>query len=426
MRTPTTLALALALAVPAAAQQTNRHAETESYDPASPEVPGVSAADVVVVNSTIAGGGGVPWPSALMGLPPGANIDAFSDGTDILPPLPPVQCRTAFVEYTVDRAALGAPGGLVALEVAGDGAASDTFGLRIDGGGGKSYYHVSDRLAVTPRSTAGPTETDLDALGWAERARWPVFYSLDPPSALLFGVLPGDVMTSTGSGTSTIYRSAASLGLTASDDVDGLAVEPTGAVALSVTQGSPRNTVGPFAGIAGAGVLKVAAASPATIAYVTPADLMLLPTDELDGVRITDPGSFHSLDGTEIDSISGFPHEMVRVDGTGGNVDHVVRLGVGQSFLTSFLPKNPGTPYLCVVTPGRPCLCNQVSVGVGTLAAGGFGPNCPGAPLQVLFAAVQPLQLPAQLPFPIELTIQCVLGPGVIQHTSNAVTLTTN
>lgn len=425
MRTLLTLSILVGLSTGAPAQQTNRQAETESYDISSPEVPGVSPSDIVVVNSTMTGGGGVQWSALQMGLPPGANIDGFSDGTDILPPLPPVQCRTVYVEYTVDRAAVGAPGGLIEAQSkpGANGAASDTFGLQLSGGG-KTYYLASDGLAVTPRTGGGPTETDLDALAWLERSRWPVYFSLDGPSALLFGVSPGDVLTSSGNATSTLHRSALSLGLSALDDIDALAVSDSdGSIVLSVTQGSPANTSGPFAGFAGAGLLKNAGA---LVGYLSPAELTLLPTDELDGVRITDPGSFESQDGTEIDDITSFPWEMIRIEGTGGNIDHVVEVAVGQPFGFEMRPKNPAAPYACLYTPGRPCLCNELPIGIGTLAIGGFDVVCPGHPIGVLFVTQGPLQFVTQVNIPLEVTLQAVLGPGFVQHTSNALTLRVN
>ena len=418
-----TLAFSIALAGLANAQQTNRQAETESYDVASPEVPGISGADINVVNTTQFGAGGVQWSAAEMGLAPGMNIDAFSDGTDILPPLPPVQCRTAFVEYTVNRSATGLPGGLIALEAgaSGDGAASDTFGLQIDGGGGKSYYLASDGLLVTTRTPTGPIETDLDALAWGERKTWPVFFSLDGPSAVAFGVGTADVLTSTGNGTSTVYRTATSLGLSPFDDIDGLAVDAAGVIALSVTLGSPTNTSGTFAGYAGAGVLKNAGS---LVGYVSPAELTLKPTDELDGVRITDPGSPGAIDSSQIDLFTDYPWDTVLIDGTAGNVDHVVEVGVGHVFSFEIKPMVPTHGWILLYSIGRPCVCNELPIGpAGTLAFGNFGLGCPGQPFQILFGGQGPVQFPAQVNIPLEVTLQGVVGQAFIENTTNAITL---
>ncbi len=410
----------------ASAQQVNRQAETESYDASSPEAATYSTADIVVVNSNQIGGGGVQWSAVEMGLPLSANIDAFSDGSDILPPLPPVGCRTVFIEYTVDRASLGIPGSIVAAQATpgGNGAASDTFGLQWDSGG-LTYYHASDALAVTARSTNGATETDLDALAWLERQRWPVYFSVDAVTATMLGVSAADVLTSMGNGTYAVYLSEASLGLASGDDVDALAVsDVAGDVVLSLTKGSPSSLAGPFAGVAAAGLLRFSGAPPLT-PYVAPLTLTLdAASDELDGVRITDPVRFHACDGSQLVPAKAFPWDSILIDGYGGNVPHVVPMNVGQPFLFEIRPLNPTNGWICLATPGRPCVCNELAVpNTGYLSFGSFGPGCPGGPPIVLFFGQGPLVIPTQVNVPVEITLQLVLGQSTILHTSNAVTL---
>lgn len=429
MSIPATIAFTasfLAATTAAFAQQANRHAETESYDSTSPEVSTYSTADIVVVNSKQIGGGGVQWSAVEMGLPAGANIDAFSDGSDILPPLPPVGCRNVFIEWTVDRASVGLPGSIVAAQAAaaGNGAASDTFGLHWKKGGAISYYHASDALVVTSRSPLG-VETNLDALAWLERARWPVYFSVDAATAAMLGVSPADVLTSPGNGTYAVYASEAALGLTAGDDIDAVAVAgASGDIVFSLTKGSPTAFAGPFASIAAAGLLIYSGALPVTT-YVLPATLTLDKTsDELDGVRITDPGNFESCDASQVGPADGFPWDSIVIDGYGGNVPHVIPLSVGQPFLFEIRPLNPTNGWICLATPGRPCVCNELPIpNVGFLSFGSFGPGCPGGPPIALLFGQGPLQFPTQVNVPVEITLQLVLGQLSIQNTSNAVTL---
>ena len=178
LTTPLTVASLVSLAAPALAQ--SRFAVTESYDPASFIEPGVTAADVLVVNSSIFGGGAIQWEFAEMGLPGFANIDAFSDGTDIFPATgpsispPPANCSLGgFIEaqFTlVDPMSEGPAGGEIEDEAMTDGAASDTFAARWDNGSAIATFRLeSDALGVSPL----PMQTDLERAGLARAPTLP-------------------------------------------------------------------------------------------------------------------------------------------------------------------------------------------------------------------------------------------------------------
>jgi len=120
----------------ATAQQADRFAVTQSFDIGSPELATYTHSDMVVVNSTrpASVAAARQWSSADLGLAATANIDGFSDGTDVLAvsslhSLLPLTCRRAYLEFTVDAATVGLPFSVIASQAAGNGAASDSFGV---------------------------------------------------------------------------------------------------------------------------------------------------------------------------------------------------------------------------------------------------------------------------------------------------------
>lgn len=420
----------LALSLPLAAQGTNQRALTESYDPVSPELASVSAADLIAVNSVMLGGTGTPWTAASLGLPAGANVDAFSDGTDIIPlpgpaiPSPPLTCRRVVLEYTVDRASAGLPGSLVELEATGDGAASDTFRATWINGAGPGLDLASDFLEVTPRTSGvgAPPETDLDALSWLEIEDFPVYFSVDPPTALALGVSPADVLIAFGEGAApSVHKSAASLGLVPGDDIDALSVHgDAGTIVISLTRSSPSVAPGMLYAETTAAGMAVAGPSPTT--WVGPAPLGLDPTtDELNGGRISDPVSGPCLNGSQPHLVvPGWTHDTLLVQNTVGNIGHVVHVPPGVPTLLTTAPP-PGNATLVFGVLGRPCEADQTALpGLfhGILSLNAF------APFFTLGALPPQTQLPALQPG-FEFTFQGLNVELFTQQlfTTNAVTV---
>jgi len=360
--------LVLALACPLAAQ-TNRFPVSESYDPASTFDPAYKPADVVVVNSTIFGGGGVQWAFGEMGLPDDANIDAFSDGSDIFPGpgpsivIPPANCMAGGfleVEYTVDPGSVGAGGSFVEDEASTDGAASDTFIGRWEGAATPTMRLGSDALGVAPL----PMMTDLDALTYLERRRYPVYFSVDPPTAADLGLDPAAIYISIGTGAApTELFSAAELGLGPGDDIDALAVRahlgppptPTGRVVFSLSRTSPSAApTGSLAAVTPGGLAGVASVGTAAL-WASPGLLELDPgMDNINGLRITDPVWQDLTDGSMIDMVTGDPWNTITIDNSGGNVARYVDTFVNQPFQVAIQPQHAGDAWIIFAQVGIP------------------------------------------------------------------------
>lgn len=418
--------LALTAAVVGAAsspaQNTNRFPVTESYDPVSNMV-GFVASDIVVVNSSQMGGGGLQWTAADLGIPAGSNIDAFSDGADIIPfPGPaisvPSTCRLVFVEYTVDPASTGAPGSIVEAEATTDGAASDTVGVTITGGA-FSYELMSDALTVAPL----PAETDLDALAWREKERYPVFFSLDAPSAaaLTAAGVPAaanDVLVSVAKGAPpAVLFPGAMLGLSPGDDIDGLAVHapfgtlpatPVGSVVFSLS----RTSTSVLASAAMPSALYTAGLTP----WMSPAQLTLEPLDDdLNGVRITDPITEPCCYGSELGGVL----DTFFVEGSRGGRAGRVEVQQGSNFVIEPAPPQGGSPWAIWIMGDIPCTamglgvpptisCWAVNPVFGVFGTAGVGPA----------ALVVPPQSPKDLSFQ-----GLYLDPVTFEiHTTNLVT----
>lgn len=328
---------------PSFAQYTGRFAVTISFAPGSGG--SFSAADGVVFNTTALGSssGSVLWSAANLGLSGVAspNVDALSDGTDFVFPPSVATCTDVVVEYGVTSASAGAPGSLVQIEKADDGAASDVFSKTFSGGLENFAYLATDHQNVAPA-------TQIDALAWVERPMYPIFFSVDGPTAtelskpvptgLGFTVTPADILMVTNpGGVPSIFRSFASLGLTANDDIDALAIDyyQFGTIFLSLSAGSPSvnpSSSFPAKSATAAGIIVYDGAFPPAV-YKDPDDLDLANTDDLTALRISDPclAAFQGpagsvpfaglVDGNEPSPSTPFPwnFETIRVDNHVGN-----------------------------------------------------------------------------------------------------------
>lgn len=117
-----------------AASGTVAHAQVFyfSLDPGSPEVPvPFSAADMALMGPGIPGVAPiVAFPAASLGLPVGANVDAYSDGFDPLSPIgTPYPFAWVMLAYSVGPGTVGVPGTLIFMNAApgGNGATSDVY-----------------------------------------------------------------------------------------------------------------------------------------------------------------------------------------------------------------------------------------------------------------------------------------------------------
>ena len=281
-------AIALATLVsPAAAQFMQL---TQSLDPTSPEVIAATydESDQFVTDATCPTL--VPWTRAMLGVPPGGNIDAFSDGSDSYPPLGmalptiPGQTIVIWVQFSVDRTSVGTAFSPVDGEATSDGAAGDTFAVDLATGGG-GHVLITDSQCLTP--LAG--ESNIDAISWFGQTTYPVFYSVDVATAALMqailpGVTAGDVIiVPAAAAPPAILVSRAGLGLVAGDDIDALAYDISGTqFVFSLTRGSPTAVATPLVGSAGLFTSVGGGTGP----WAIPAQLALPASDELDAVRI--------------------------------------------------------------------------------------------------------------------------------------------
>lgn len=300
MTTQNRAVLPLVLTLLALVHATASAQYTLSYDPASPEAGPGDPADVEF--RSFGCGTTVPWTAAALGIPAGGNLDAFSVGDDVFPILGPALGAPIFLaptnltqgfvllEFSVDRATTGA--GPIAAEAApltGDGAASDTFGVEMVFGPG-GVFLMKDHVCVTPR----PGETDIDALAWTRTTRYPVYFSVDRPTAAAMGVSPGDILTVAAPGAApTVHFAAAALGLVdlpgvaGDDDVDAIAMMGPTALVYSVSSTSPTATAFP---LVGSGGLFGPGTLPWAFAFMMGMAGGAGP-DNLNALRIRDPGA---------------------------------------------------------------------------------------------------------------------------------------
>ena len=391
---------------------TNLRAVSESYDLASPEIGTFDADDVVVVNGTQIGSEPAPWTGAELGLLAQAELDAFTDGTDVFPetgptPSPPSDCRTTLVEYTVDRSSVGLPASAIAAESASDGAASDTFGALFDASGAVSYLLQTDHLSVTPapQGAGDPVETDLDALAWLEVEKFPVWFSLAPQDAIALGFSPADILVASGGGSPpTVFLDEATLGLFPGDDIDALAHDGTHFV-LSLSSSSPSALAGGPWEAAGPAGLLIYGPGTGLADWATPSMLDLAPTDELNGVRILDPPAANCLVGSQPDPGGGaFPYFTLRLQSSIGDAAGRVSVPGGVPTTLDVMPAPNHLPLLFGFN-GRPCLSDE-------FAAAGLLAGC------LTFDPLTAVDL-TSLPFPVAIPAL----PSGIEFTFEAVSL---
>jgi len=166
-------------------------------------------------------------PAAALGLlgVPADELDALSYGNPVV--------GTLF--FSVDAFALGVPG--VAPDVASESAAAQVEGdvYSTNFGGTNTLYHNQAQISLLPQIPSGLANTgatdDVDALDLTAPTASPVF-SVGPGTAFS----PADVLAPG----PVVFIPAATLGLRANDDIDGLHLDTfTGDLYFSLTPASP-------------------------------------------------------------------------------------------------------------------------------------------------------------------------------------------
>lgn len=258
---------------------------TGSLDPLSPEVPGLSPSDVASYESDCTPL--VRYSEADLGVPPGGNVDALADFRDVFPAIGPASGswpppgRQVAMTFSVDRPSVGFAD--VAREALSDGAASDTFMSRLTPSPAPAFLWT-DAECLTPLPGM---QSDIDAIQITRLTSYPVFYSVDPPTAALMGVSPADVLVVPSAGLPPFVALAeAELGLAPGDDVNALAMGAEGVV-FSLSRGSPTAVATPGVGSGG---LFATGALPWAWAY----QCSLSPADDLNALAIGDPESQHA------------------------------------------------------------------------------------------------------------------------------------
>ncbi|KAA3606065.1 MAG: hypothetical protein DWQ01_17875 [Planctomycetota bacterium] len=258
--------------------------QTQGIDPLSPEVPAFDPSDL-----SIHGTGCMwtaVWTLADLGLPPGSNVDAFSDGADVFPaagPITPgwpigVTQRFVLALFSVDRQSEGL--GAVATQSSGNGASSDIFAVEFVTGAGGAFQW-SDAKCLTPNP---PPQSDIDSLCWISKKKFPVFFSVDAATGATIGVGPDDILVATAPGTWGLFIPGFMLGLVPGDNIDALAVG-SGGVAYSLDETSPTALAIPIIGSGGIfanGGL-----------WASSLDCGLKATDDMNALMIGDPWESH-------------------------------------------------------------------------------------------------------------------------------------
>jgi len=194
--------------------------------------------------------------------------------------------------FSVNRASVGVPAGVVNLQAAGNGAAGDIFWQTYFLGAPGLYKDalINGLIPLPP-----PPETDIDAVAvpvLPAEAKGAPFFTLDFPTAAKLGFGTADILYQPLPGPTPppaiLYAPAPALGLAPTDQIDGLAIKDKGVIGLL----DPPDTVlvslmtlDPTLvanGWSGADIIRV---YPGPLAVVrAAADLGLLPTDEVDAI----------------------------------------------------------------------------------------------------------------------------------------------
>lgn len=280
-----------------------------------------------------------------LGIPAGGNLDALSSGNDVVPSpqagpalgglLAAGQVSNS--RYSVNPTSMGLPVNAVRVEaMGGDGVASDVYEVGpfgLPAGMGVSVY--KDAECIFPLGSPGG-ETDLDAIdrglvnapllseynNWVaagmdpatfppSKTYYPVFYSVDAPTAAAMGVDPSDILwVPAPAAPPAVLIPAALMGLVPGDDIDGLAIDASNfRLCFTLTSTSPSAAF-PYpslGALGGAGVFEVAivpaggflglpAGAPfapglaaAPIPWATATQMGLLVSDEMNALAIGDP-----------------------------------------------------------------------------------------------------------------------------------------
>lgn len=319
------LILLLTLLLPLAASTASAEF---SIDAASPDVPAVSEGDSLLA---LGSPPGPPPPTVVLGfasygLVLGEELDAYSNGGDILCPNGDPTCFN-IITFSVDRLATGLPGSPVAVEVGGNGAAGDVFTVKISGTGVTVSPVALLNDAPDNELTIGPpAESSIDALGTSRGAGPPLYFSIDPaavPGAAARWGMPGlsaaDLLLGPGP-VPSVFATAAAMGLTPGDDIDGVAINDRvnigvydpgiDLVNITLAPGSPS-----LVGL-GASPGDIIEVSPGPLGvFYTTGQMKLAPTDDMDALSMLDPPL-----GEPIPALGawGLPGALVGVAGVAG------------------------------------------------------------------------------------------------------------
>ncbi len=180
------------------------------------------------------------------------NINAIANGADVYPAEGIINIATATfdvsIEFSVSRdegdPVLGHPGFypdapqnafvMVTEEYLGDGACSDTFEVRVVGNQRRPLVHASNHLGINGAHT-GVVETEIDGLCASERRSFPLYFSLDRPTAAALSAAyspltfwASDILIKYDDDPlvpPSVYIAGASMGLTIEDNVDAIMLD---------------------------------------------------------------------------------------------------------------------------------------------------------------------------------------------------------
>jgi hypothetical protein len=354
MRSPhlRTTDIALATALAGALVSGGATAQDFSIDAASPEVPGVmTAADAAMTP------GIPPVPltfvgASFIGMPPGVEVDAMSYGVDQANPLG----DTSFMELftSVTRGSVGAPGSAVAGQTNGVG--GDRYTCLANTVGGFGAQTLATDAPLLGLSIAPAVESNIDALAHPPAAALVVgaYVSVSAASAPVLGadqasILYNGPLNLPPGSPAILFATSGALGLVpGADEIDALIMndkspktvfDATDIIYVSLAPGSPTLAT---LGASPADLIQVAPGPPTVV--VTAAQLGLLPTDDLDGATIWDPGPWSTLGGGKAGSGGVQPAIWGGGPMTAGSLNELSVRGA-PPFATSILVLGLGTLY---------------------------------------------------------------------------------
>ncbi len=247
-----------------------------SLDGASPDLGlGRSAADMLDLNQA-ACNLTPAFQARDLGVPQGGNVDAISNGFDVFTAKGPVDGqgggRSVVGMFSVDRTSQG-NGGAVRNQAQGNGASCDVFQVAL------LPFVQPVQVMLDARCVDG-RQSNVDGL--VGDARYPVYFSIDAPTAQAMNVSPADILWVSAAGAvPRVFLPRQQLGLLPGDDIDALALGAEG-VLFSLTRVSPTAQASPLMG--GAGVFTTGGTY-----WATAAQMGLDPRDELDALMMFDP-----------------------------------------------------------------------------------------------------------------------------------------